>query len=30
MSTHEHLAHRHIALWNETDPAARRRGVEEL
>ena len=30
MSTHEQLAHRYIALWNETDPAARRRGIEEL
>ena len=30
MSTHEQLAQRYIALWNETDPAARRRGVEEL
>jgi len=30
MSTHEHLAQRYIALWNETDPAARRRGVEDL
>ena len=30
MSTHEQLAQRYIALWNETDPAARRRGIEEL
>src|SRR5689334_8722277 len=30
MSTHEQLAHRYIALWNETDPVARRRGVEDL
>jgi hypothetical protein len=30
MSTNEQLAQRYIALWNETDPAARRRGVEEL
>src|SRR5690242_21310524 len=30
MSTHEQLAQRYIALWNETDPAARRRGVEDL
>jgi hypothetical protein len=30
MSTHEQLAQRYIALWNETDPAARRRSVEAL
>jgi SnoaL-like domain len=30
MTTFEELAQRYIALWNETDPAARRRGVEEL
>jgi hypothetical protein len=30
MSTHEQLAHRYIALWNETAPAARRRGIEDL
>ncbi len=30
MSTFDQLAESYIALWNETDPSSRRRGVEEL
>ena len=30
MSTFDQLADRYIALWNETDPASRRRGIEQL
>ena len=30
MTTYEALAERYIALWNETDPTARRHGVDEL
>ena len=29
-STFDELAERYIDLWNETDPASRRRGVDEL
>jgi hypothetical protein len=30
MTTFDTLAKRYIDLWNETDPAARRQGVDEL
>ena len=30
MATFDELAERYIDLWNETDPASRRRGVDEL
>jgi SnoaL-like domain len=30
MTTFDTLAERYIDLWNETDPAARRRGVDEF
>jgi hypothetical protein len=30
MAAFPELAERYIALWNETDPDARRRGVDEL
>ncbi len=30
MSTFDELAQRYIASWNETDPTARRRAVDEL
>jgi hypothetical protein len=30
MSTFDQLAERYIAVWNETDPESRRRGVEQL
>lgn len=30
MSSFEELAHRYLATWNETDPTARRRAVDEL
>jgi len=30
MSEFDELAQRYIATWNETDPAARRRAVDEL
>jgi hypothetical protein len=30
MTTFDELAQRYIELWNETDPASRRRAVEDL
>lgn len=30
MTNHQHLAERYIAVWNETDPAARRTAIDEL
>jgi hypothetical protein len=30
MTTFDELAKRYIEVWNETEPAARRRGVDEL
>jgi hypothetical protein len=30
MTTFDTLAERYIDLWNETDPAARRQGIDEL